>query len=266
MSKFTWTGLDEEVAAEQQNYIMRKFWSDGTIACLPIKSVGMLGFCPWTLTSFDAYDLPATVQLVNVHQVPWIPTSQQVVNQDVVLGWAQANHKPILSSISWYLDRIVQVEMTINTNLHLQKLPWLVGVDPTDEPKMKDIVNRILNDEIVVFADLDDLAKVQTYSTTTPYILDKLYSYKQSLEKEVLTILGVDNDGGLDKTHIAADLANANNDTINDYHNAIEDEINRWLEKINRLFSRNIKIECHNAAVHSIHDDAAKTEEPANEQ
>lgn len=121
---------------------------------------------------------------------------------------------------------------------------------------MEDIVDRILNNEVVVFADLQSLGKVQTLATNTPYIIDKLVEYKRGLEQELMTILGVDNNGSasLEQTHVSVDAVNANNDVINDYANAIESEINKGLRDIKRIFNRDIKIEAVSKPVNTIHE------------
>ena len=258
MSKFKWTGLDEEMASQEENFIMRKFWSDGTVVAKPIKNTDLMVFAPWALQDLNYYDLPETVMMVNLHSVSSniIPSTVQVVNKDVVILYCQPSHKPILSTVNYYVDRMVQVDMVINTNLQLQKMPWLVGVDEADKDKMEDIVDRILNNEVVVFADLQSLGKVQTLATNTPYIIDKLVEYKRGLEQELMTILGVDNNGSasLEQTHVSVDAVNANNDVINDYANAIESEINKGLRDIKRIFNRDIKIEAVSKPVNTVHE------------
>ena len=150
---------------------------------------------------------------------------------------------------------MVQVDLVINTNLQLQKMPFLVGVNEVDKDKMEDIVQRIINNEVVIFANLEDLQKVQTLITQTPYIVDKLNDYKRSLEQELMTFLGVDNNGSnsLEQTHVSVDAINANNDVINDYGNAIESEINKWLADVNRVFGRNISIKAVSKPVNTVH-------------
>lgn len=157
---------------------------------------------------------------------------------------------------------MVQVDMVINTNLQLQKMPFLIGVNEIDKDKMEDIVQRILNNEVVVFANLEDLQKVQTLVTQTPYIVDKLNDYKRSLEQELMTFLGVDNNGSksLEQTHVSVDAVNANNDVINDYGNAIESEINKWLADVNRVFGRNISIKAVSKPVDTVHENSAMNE------
>ena len=132
-------------------------------------------------------------------------------------------------------------------------MPFLVSVNEVDKKKMDDIVRRILNNEVVIFADLEELQKVQALATQTPYIIDKLKKYEQELEQELLTYLGVDNNGSkeLEQTHVSVDAVNANNDIINDYNNAIEMEINKWLDEIKRVFGREVSIEAVSKPVNS---------------
>lgn len=261
MSRFKWTGLDEEMAAQEQDFIMRKFWSEGTICAKPIKNTDLLIFTPWTLQNLTYYDLPSTVMMVNLNNasVSIVPETPQIVNKDVVIGYCQPNRKPIKTTVDYYIDRMVQVDMVINTNLNLQKMPWLVGVDEADKEKMEDIILKILNNELVVFADLQSLGKVQSIATNTPYIIDKLVEYKRGLEQELMTFLGIDNNGcsSLEKTHISVDAVNANNDVINAYGYAIENEINKFLADIKRVFGRQISIEAVSKPVDTVHDSNA---------
>ena len=256
MNKFEWSGLDDEMAAKQEHYIMNEFWAKGKVAALPIKNTDMMVYCPWALNTIDCYGTPETVTLINMYNAPFIPQTTQIVNKDVTLGYCQPNHKSIAEMVMYYIDRLTQVDMVINTNLQLQKMPFLIGVDPMDKDKMDDIVDRILNNETVIFASLDELQKIQTLATTTPYILDKLVDHRRTIEQELFTVLGIDNNGttNLEKTHIVADAVNANNDIINNLGSAIENEIRKWLDDTNRIFNRHIAIKCRCHDVKSLHE------------
>lgn len=269
MSKFQWEGLDEDIKHQQENFIMRKLWCDGTLSCRRMSSVDMLVFTPYAGFEYDLYDFPSKVTLVNLRGAPlsMVPLEPQVVGKDVVLGWAQPNHKPIAEIVRFYVDRMVQVDMVINTNLNLQKMPFLVGVNETDKDKMKDVVRRILNNETVVFVDLEDLQRVQALATQTPYIIDKLVEHKRGLEQELMTYLGVDNNGSqsLEQTHVSVDAVNANNDVINDYGEAIKGQIQKWLDEIEKVLGRHITIKSVSAPVNTVHEDAPKQEENKDE-
>ena len=258
MSKFKWEGLDEPVKAQQENFIMRKLWCDGTVACRYMKDVDVLVFAPYAGFEYDLYDFPSKVTLINLRNAPlsMIPFEPQSVGKEVVLGWAQPNHRPIADIVRFYVDRMVQVDMVINTNLNLQKMPFLIGVNETDKDKMHDIVRRILNNETVIFADLEDLQRVQTLVTQTPYVIDKLVDHKRYLEQELMTYLGVDNNGSqsLEQTHVSVDAVNANNDVINDFGNAIQEELQKWLDSIKLMCGRELRIVAMSRPVNTVHE------------
>ena len=82
MNLFEWSGL----TTEEQVYIMKKFWSLGTIAAFKIKNLDILGYAPYAAYGWNMYDFPEEVNLINERGVPFIPATTQVVDKDVVLG------------------------------------------------------------------------------------------------------------------------------------------------------------------------------------
>ena len=246
MSKFKWRGLDEDLKEQEENYIMRKLWSEGALALRNIKNTDMIALCPFAIADYNYLDFPDTVTLVNERNVSEqiIPKGKQVVNKDVCLLYAMPNHKPIQWTVDYYTDRIAQAAVLINNNLALQNMPFVIGVTEEDKTQMTDIVDRILNNEVVVFAGVNDINKLQALITQVPYLVDKLQSYIVSQENELLTILGIDNSGSAaKKAQMLVDEVNANNDVINDYARSIEDEMRAWLARANKVLNRNITIE-----------------------
>ena len=257
MSKFKWSGLDEEIKEQQQNYIMRHFWSEGTVALRNIKGLNLLAMCPWNTETYNYLDFPEKIVLVNKRGVSKtiIPSTPQVVNKDVALLYCLPNHKSISSVVYYYIERMIQVEIVINNNLKLQNIPFVIGVTEEDKDQFDDIIEKILNNELVVFTSVNDIKKLQTLATNAPYIVDKLKAYLVSLENELLTVLGIDNSGAQAKqAQLTVDEVNASNDIINDYGLAIEDEIKAWLERANAVLGRNISIEAKTKPVDSTHD------------
>lgn len=153
--------------------------------------------------------------------------------------------------------------MLINNNLKLQNMPFVIGVTEDDKEQFEDIITRILNNELIVFTSVGDLNKLQTLTTNSPYIVDKLKSYEVSLENELLTILGIQNSGSqAKKAQMLVDEVNANNDVISDFGMAIKDEITKWLDRANAVLGRELSIEEKSRPVDSESDyeDASITE------
>lgn len=247
-ANFKWTGLDYR----QEEYIMKRFYGDGTVAAFKIKGIDELGFAPWAMNTWDMYGLPETVNLVNVYGSPLIPTKTQIVDKDVCLGYIQRNKKPIALIVDWYIKRIAQVEMVINTNLQLHKMPFLIPVDDNQD-KVQDIVDKILNNELCIFVEGADPSIFKSVATAAPYIIDKLHEYKVGLENELKTYFGVDNQGAVEKREqLNLDETNANNEEINDSANNFLDCLNEWCDSIREALGKDISVEGTSKPVDSI--------------
>lgn len=198
------------------------------------------------------YGLPETVTLVNTYGSPLVPSKSMTVDKDVCLGYIQRNKKPISLIVDWYIERIAQVEMVINTNLQLHKMPFLIPVEE-DQKKAEDILDKILNNELCIFAPGIDPAMFKAVATGAPYIIDSLHEYKVGLENELKTYLGVDNQGAVEKREqLNLDETNANNEEINDYANNFLDCLNEWCDNIREAFGIDISVEATSKPVEAI--------------
>lgn len=211
-------GLEEE----ERHYLLKQLWIDGTVAMTPIPFADKLVFAPWALRRYNLYGDPAEINLINEFQSPLIPAKEMIVDKDAVIIWALSGKNSVRDIINKYIERIINVEMVINTNLTAHKMPLLVGVSPEDIDKANDIIQRLLADEPVIFADLDDLNLVKNVVSESPYIIDKLYQYKCALEGELQTFLGVDNIGVITHTERAlVDEVNSGNVITNAMLNSL---------------------------------------------
>lgn len=265
MTKFKWNGLDEEAKEQEQNYIMRQLWKEGSVWIRNIEGTDMIAVCPFAANTYNYLDFPETVTLVNKRGASKqiIPEGVQVVNVDGCMLYCTPGHDPISRIVDYYVDRIAQVELLLNNNLKLQNMPFIVGCDESNKKQLQDIVNRILNGELAVFTSMNDIKQLQALMTTAPYLLDKLKAYQVSIENELLTVLGINNSGTqAKKAQMLVDEVNANNDIINDYGQSIVDEIKAWLDRANKVLNRNISIEAKEVEdSDKDYEDASITEE-----
>lgn len=257
MSKFKWRGLDEECAEQQENFIMRKLWSEGTVALRNIENTDMMAAASYATNQYNIFDFPEVITLVKNRDASdkIIPKDPQVVNKDVAIIYCLPSHEPIEKIVDFYCSRMAQVELVINNNLKLHNNPFLISCTEENKQQMEDIVNRILNNELVVFCSQKDITNLQALLLNAPYLIDKLKAYQVSLENELLTILGIDNSGTqAKKAQMLVDEVNANNDIINDFGASIEDELKQYLERANKVLNRNISIEAKSKPVDATKD------------
>lgn len=247
MSKYD-TDLDPQV----YHYIFKEFYNVGTISGARLKHTDELVVAPYTTQEYNQYDYPEKIQMINKKNSPLIPSGNLIVNKDVVIGYCLSNHKSFKFMVDKYIERMLDVEMVINTQLETLKLPFLVGIAPEDKARAEDIVDKILNNEPVIFMDLQDLAMVKVLVNNNPYIIDKLVQYEQSIECQLLTYMGLDN--AVSQT-VNLDITNANNNLINAFKEDIDSNIQNFVKQCAQYLGINFYLKMKQPEVQSIYEE-----------
>ena len=246
---------------QQSHYIMKKFWSIGTIACSKISSAdetlarlmddgeldmkeSKIIFTPWAFADrYNIYDFPTHVTLINTRGVSFITSKILETDKEVVIGYAQKNHKPVFSSIEAKIDELVDVEMKKRVSRKAQSQPWLFAFSPEDFVQAKKLQEQMENDEPYLFAPFNEVDKVKGITSGAPYVVDKFEQDRQKIENDILTMLGVNNVGiGEKKEHLIVDEVNANNEDIEQQSISYKSEIEDFFERINKVFGYKIDV------------------------
>lgn len=233
----------EGLSYREEQYVMNRFWDVGRVSAFLIKHTDELGYTDWSRVSWDMYGEDETVTLLNKYGSPLIPTGIQTVDKDVVIGYIQSNRKPIKMIVDWYVRRIAQVECIINTNLHMQKLPYIIPVSDQDErAKLEDVVDRILNNELVIAVDGVEPKMIQAIQTNAPYLVDKLQNYEKDLVNDLLTYLGVNNNGSNKIEQLQLAEVNSNNEEINLSDDNFNMNLEQFCKRVKDVLGKDIKI------------------------
>lgn len=260
-SNFKWNNINYR----QEDFIMRKFWADGTVCAFKIPAVDEIGFCSWARNTIDMYGETETVYLVNQYGSPLIPSTLQVVDKDVVIGWIQSNRKPLRMIVDWYIERIAQVDMVINTNLNLHKLPFLIPLDKGDKDaknKLQDVVSRILNNELVLFVEGVDPTLFKAVATEAPFIIDKLANYRKDLENDLKTVLGVNNPGVSKIEQLQLSEVQANDAEVNSHDTDYTYQLEQFCERIKETLGYDISVETVREPVEEVQEEKEYEEAP----
>ena len=243
-------GLSQQAA----DFFLRRCWDTGNYCIFPVVNEPFVS--TFTSSFVDVYGWAKDVEVVNKYNASFFPVGLQRVDRDVVIGYVRPNHKPIKTMVDNYIQRIVNIDMVINTNLIVHKMPFVVGVSPADRAKCEDLMQRLLNDDPVIFTELKDLQLAKAMTTNAPYIVDKLYAHRIALENELLTELGIDNViADATKERLLVDEVNANNAIINLNGKMMLDQIQTAFDKANELWGFSLTIEPVLKAVTSVHEE-----------
>ena len=260
----------------QERYLLKKLWQNGTICAFVLAGTqedpslkqllsnsskatmelgndspnGLLIFVPYAVNQYNIEDEPSVVNYINVRGATFIPTGIYKVNKDCVIGWAHKSHAPIRNLVLYYIDRIVDVENTINMNLFVHKLPRLVVCSPEDRSRVEDLMEAIERGEKKLFLDAVDVQAIKNVldaGSNTSYIIDKLYQYKQNLENELLSFLGINNIPIEKKERLITDEANSNNQLINDSSDCFLDCLKDFCEEVSNILNYPLSVEANSS-------------------
>ena len=262
------------LSKNQSRYLLKSMWKRGTVACFIVEgtrkeptmnqaltntspntvspafeSDGLLVFTPYAVNQWNIEDEPSVITLVNTRGATFIPTRPQIVNKDVVIGWGHTSHASVRSLVMWYVERIADVENTIDINLFAHKLPRLVVCSPEDRERVADIMEAIERGEKKLFLEAEDYQAIKNVLEAggSSYIIDKLYTYKQNLENELLSFLGINNVAVEKKERLITDEANSNNQLINDSSDCFLDSLKNFCDEINTVLDYNISVEANSS-------------------
>lgn len=243
INKYEWGGM----RPEERDFVMKSYYYKGCISAINNKTIGLIyvNFAPYM---FNIYNYPVEAMPIKTQTMEGtlgnlIPNKNLKVDEDIVISYIQNSHKSVFAIIEPLINKLVDVEMTINTNVQTSKMPFFVGVSPEDKDRMQALIDSIMSDDIAVYGDFKDLQSLKSVITNTPYIVDKLYQYKCSLENEILTFLGVNNMGVLEKKeHMITDEMHQNDETIKTHDDIFLINMQDFCNKCNSIFGSNISV------------------------
>jgi len=248
MNSFKWKGLDEQ----EKNFIMKQFYSVGSIMAVKDREGVAVYYMPYATNYWNIYDFPEIVRPVPKKTFEAVELKDYTNMIDCVVGFANDSHTGIHEIVRSYIERMVDIDMTINTNVKLHKMPFFANVSQQDKTQAEDILDNLYNDEIAVF--FNGKNPLTTEGNNTPYIIDKLYQYRVSLENELLTYLGLDNSQNGDYERLLVDQVNANNEQINSSQESILNNLKDFCRNVGEVLELEISVEPSREKVQSVHE------------
>ena len=254
----------KELTKNQERFLLKSFWANGCVCAFILEgtkqepslkamlsnsskdtlilenenSNGLLLLVPFAVAKYDITDAPSVVSYINKRGATFIPQGLKIVNKDCVIGWAHSSHAPIRSLVMYYIEKIVDVENTIEMNLFVHKLPRLVVCSPEDKARVEDLMERIERGEKKLFLDAQDVQAIKNVldsGSNTSYIIDKLYQYKQNLENELSTFLGINNNPFEKAERLVVGEVNSNNQLISECGNCFDDTIQAFCDECKKV-------------------------------
>lgn len=214
---------------------------------------------PCTLVGLNIYNEPTQIQITS-------PLISKTLNaSDGVLIYNNYTKTGLMPIIINYVDRLTEIETTINTNIYLQKIPYIFLADKKTEKSIREVASQITSNEPIILVKATLAENLQNITLNTNFVADKLLKLKQQIENEFLTFIGLNNNSQADKKErMLVDEINVNNDYINRNVDILYNARELACEKINEKFGVNWKVVRQNNMSESLYkevDDGGETNE-----
>lgn len=235
---------------EEEDYILRKLWNEGTICAFFLKDYDVV-YAPYTVNTYGLYHVPKSLTLVNEDNIPNFPVLvENGVN--ACIGFYNRNHKPVRESIEFYIDRMVELLMSLYLNIQTSKLPFIVNTNGDDTQAINDVIDNIYNNELAVFMSTDVMNSLKVNATGSIQF-EAIWTQYLNYESACLTELGIDNNC-IQMNRLTSDQTNANNNLINLIDNGRIYEMKEFFEAVYKHFGHRVEVKSKNVLTSSIHD------------
>ena len=240
-----------DIDYQASEFILKRLWADGQIAGFVLKEAtqddkfkkGLPVFTPFAPNNWNIYDYPVTINLINTKGVKFIPVGPQLVDRDAVICYAQKNRKSVFSFVDYYATRMTDILMVIRVNLKTMKMPWLIGGTPESHAKLRDLFEKLDNDDPELFVDSDDIDKFKALVSGAPYNIDKLYNYYCALESELREYLGLSNLGLHEKKeHLITSEIQVNNEVVEANKECLFEGLKAFCERMRNTFGVSLEV------------------------
>ena len=220
-SKYEVSG--ECITDESLDYMMRRFWSDGTCALYRIPNTDILGVAQFAPVLYNIWDKPDTLQLITRRDASkmLIPTKTLMNKKDVVIAKIRPDGKPLFPLAKYYATKLSSIDKAIECNMLAVRTPWILLADANNIKRINEFMRRYISDEICLTLNPDYVNSIQVLQTTANYIIDKLEVEKTQTLHEALDELGFDNCAETGNRAIVAEVSinSAATQDINDMYN-----------------------------------------------
>ena len=264
MNRHIANGLDYQ----ERDFLFRQLWANGSVWIFKygVEGASTPVLTPYAPQNWNIYDYPVSVIPINLRGVKFIPSTPQVVDKDGVIIYAQRNKKGVKEVVDFYSKKLAFVEIVIQMNLLANKTPYVIGTSGEDEKKAEALWDEIVSDDAKLFWSFEAIEKVKSLISGAPFIIDKLYNYKQVVENELREILGLDNLGVNEKKeHLITDEIEQNQEVVNASADCFLDVLREGFDRANKVLGLNLSIEL-NVPKYEEDEETNEEEEIQNEE
>ena len=231
---FTWSNLPDEI---HEKHIENVLFSHGMAAFFKAKDQGFMCLEASPGGSCNVYNeaLKYHVTGNGFHKVIRAEELVIVGNNNLWL--------PTEPIVTFYAQKMAEIERTMDVNVKAVKTPVIFACDDKDVLTFKRIFQQVDGNVPAIFADRGlNIDAIQSYQTGAQFLCNELKDYKNSVENELLTYLGLNNLPTDKKERLITSEADSNNQLIQSFIDMQLDARIAAANEINSKFGLSVSV------------------------
>lgn len=145
--------------------------------------------------------------------------------------------------INYYAKELSLCSRTIDVNLDAQWTPYIIAGDKRMKSMFQNFIDQVRKGVKTIFTWSNfDLNSINVLPTQAPWVAESVNVLKQSILRECMTVLGIDNANQDKKERVQSAEVNANNTQIIASRNIWLSEREKFVKKLNEKYGTNVKV------------------------
>ena len=260
LNLFSWENLPPTI---EERYIEKALFDKGLVCLVDDENFGQIVVgCSYSqnmniwgeptevITSgfnyVRTFKIENTINTNNIIDINYGETNE-IINNEVESAIVCQNNDlyiPTRKILEYYVNKLVEVELSTFTNIYLQKFPFLINTTRDNEMTMRNLIQKVDKGEpyIMYNKKIADLSNaVDVFNLNVPFVADKLLEYRFETEREIYTLFGFNNNFEK-KERLLTDEINVNNDFINCNIDSMFKKRQQFAELMNKKYGCNVQV------------------------
>lgn len=164
--------------------------------------------------------------------------------EDVILFKNSPLYAPLLQQLQYYAKQLALASETINVNLDAQWTPYIIQGDKRMLNQFNNFMKKVRAGVRAIFTakNLDLMSMLQVLPTQAPFVAMDVNDVKQTILRECMTFLGIDNANQDKRERVQSAEVYANNTQIIASRNIWLAERQKAVDAFNQKFGTNVKV------------------------
>lgn len=164
--------------------------------------------------------------------------------EDVILFKNSPLYAPLLQQLKYYAKQLALASETINVNLDAQWTPYIIQGDKRMLNQFNNFMKKVRAGVRAIFTakNLDLMSMLQVLPTQAPFVAMDVNDVKQTILRECMTFLGIDNANQDKRERVQSAEVYANNTQIIASRNIWLAERQKAVDAFNKKFGTNVKV------------------------